>query len=78
METFTNICSNPWCKGQFTYTENNFIKTDEGLKHPTECQKCYSFSKELSGGVDWKDKSYEGSRYDGPHEIKYKVTNYKL
>lgn len=79
METFNSVCSNPWCKAHFTYTELNFVKTDEGLVHPNQCQKCISFDKELSGGVDWKDRSYEGSRFDGlPHEMKYKVTNYKL
>ena len=56
----------------------NFIKTEDGLVHPKECNKCRSFDKELSGGVEWKDRTYEGSRFDDrPHEIKYKVTNYK-
>ena len=78
MESFKSVCSNPWCKGHFTYTELNFIKTEDGLVHPKECKKCRSFDKELSGGVEWKDRTYEGSRFDDrPHEIKYKVTNYK-
>jgi hypothetical protein len=79
MEIFNLVCSNPWCKAHFSYTELNFIKTEEGLIHPKECLKCKSFSEEMSGGVEWKDKTYEGSRFDDkPHEIKYKVTNYKL
>jgi len=46
---------------------------------PSECPKCRSFATELSGGVEWKEKTYEGSRFDGmSHQIKYKVTNYKL
>lgn len=78
METFNSVCSNPWCKAHFSYTELNFIKTDDGMIHPKQCQKCRSFDKELSGGVEWKDRSYEGSIDTGPHEIKYKVTNYRL
>ena len=44
-----------------------------------KCKKCKSFNNNLSAGVEWATKEYEGSRMDGmPHEIKYKVTNYKL
>jgi hypothetical protein len=33
----------------------------------------------MSGGVEWKDKTYEGERFDGvAHQISYKVTNFKL
>ena len=78
METFNSVCSNPWCKAHFSYTELNFIKTDDGMIHPKQCQKCRSFDKELSVGVEWKDRTYEGSIDTGPHEIKYKVTNYRL
>lgn len=78
METFNSVCSNPWCKAHFSYTELNFIKTDDGMIHPKQCQKCRSFDKELSGGVEWKDRTYEGSIDTGAHEIKYKVTNYRL
>ena len=44
-----------------------------------QCKKCKSFATELSGGVEWKDKTYEGDRWDNnkPHQITYKVTNYK-
>ena len=78
MEEFKSVCSNPWCKGYFTYTENDLIKTDEGLVRPKECKKCKSFATDLSGGVEWKDKEYEGDKWDRmPHQIKYKVTNYK-
>jgi phage FluMu protein Com len=46
---------------------------------PKECPKCKSFATELSGGVEWNTREYEGSRFDGmSHQIKYKVTNYKL
>lgn len=78
MEVFKRICSNPWCKGPFEFTENDYIKTEDGLQEPKECKKCKSFDNQLSGGVEWKDKTYEGDRWgDGPHEIRYKVTNYK-
>lgn len=79
MEEFMSVCSNPWCKSTFTYTEFDFIKSDENLIHPNQCKKCRSFSNEMSGGVEWKDKTYEGDRFDGmPHQISYKVTNFKL
>lgn len=78
MGNFKSVCSNPWCKAHFSYTDLNFVKTDDGLIHPKQCQKCRSFDKELSGGVEWKDRTYEGPIDNGPHEIKYKVTNYKL
>lgn len=92
MEEFQKICSNPWCKAPFTYTEKDMtlVKKDDIRENkisnqdsskktpPKECPKCKSFNSELSGGVEWKDKIYEGPRVDGrPHEIKYKVTNYK-
>lgn len=87
------VCKNPWCKATFYFTENDmmgvrvdaktnrFVKKEEVIEkqNPQYCKKCQSFDKELSGGVSWQDKSYEGSRFDGmPHEIKYKVTNFKL
>ncbi len=68
------VCRNPWCKGTFIYTE---LDIKENI-HPTECKKCRSFNKELSGGVEWKDKEYEGSRFDGlPHREIYKIKNFK-
>ena len=49
------------------------------MSEPKVCKKCLSFDKELSGGIEWVDKSYEGNRFDNePHQIRYKVTNYKL
>ena len=89
MEEFKRVCSNPWCKGHFTYTENDFIsvkKTDEKTgkveeivkEHPTVCKKCRSFNSELSGGVEWKTKSYENDPIDfSPQQIKYRITNFK-
>lgn len=78
-EEFTSVCSNPWCKATFRYTENDFIKSEGQLIHPKECKKCKSFSNEMSGGVEWKDKTYEGDRFDGvARQISYKVTNFKL
>ena len=78
MEEFREVCQNPWCKATFTYNENDFIKSEGELVHPRQCKKCRSFNKEMSGGVEWKDKTYEGSRFDGmSHQISYKVTNFK-
>jgi len=92
MEKMKTICRSPWCKATFFYTEEDMIvvtdkrssKIDAILEEvekspPTHCNKCRSFDNELSGGVEWRDKEYEGSRFDGmPHQIRYKVTNYKL
>ena len=66
-ETLKTVCNNPWCKATFTY------KDDEKII-PTVCPKCKSFDTELSGGVEWKDKKYEGSRFDDmAHETKYSI-----
>jgi len=74
-----NICKSPWCKAHFEYFENEIIVVDGNGVVPTTCPKCRSFDTELSGGVTWTDKEYEGSRFDGtPHQIRYKVTNFKL
>ncbi len=59
------VCRNPWCKAQFEYN-TEFA--------PDTCYKCQSFDGDLSGGVTWTDKKYEGSRFDGhPHEIRINV-----
>ena len=66
MEMLRTVCKNPWCKATFYY------KDEENV--PNVCQKCKSFDNELSGGIDWKDKKYEGNRFDEmPHEIKYNI-----
>jgi Zn finger protein HypA/HybF involved in hydrogenase expression len=94
MEQMKTVCRNPWCKGTFFYKEVDMVpvitdkrtsKIDNLLEEevkkvpPSICPKCKSFDTELSGGVEWKTKEYEGSRFDGmPHQLKYKVTNYKL
>jgi len=93
MEKMKTICKNPWCKGHFYYTETDMVEVKSDIRiskienllnevkkvPPSQCPKCISFNSELSAGVEWKDKEYEGSRFDGiPHQIKYKVTNYKL
>jgi hypothetical protein len=93
MEEFRSVCKNPWCKAHFIYHECDMVllvsdkrtsKIDEVLNEsakipPSTCNKCKSFDSELSGGVEWKDREYEGSRFDGmPHRISYKVTNFKI
>jgi hypothetical protein len=78
METFNRACSNPWCKAPFTYTSEEIITVEDEEIHPKECRKCLSFSNELSGGVTWTDKNYEGSIYDdGPHQVRYRITNFR-
>lgn len=79
METYRAICKSPWCKASFQYTENDIIVSGDERIAPSTCPKCKSFDSELSGGVTWTDKEYEGSRFDGtPHQIRYKVTNFRL
>jgi hypothetical protein len=78
MEQLMGICKSPWCKGTFFYTEDEMTEIDGVKVPPHTCRKCRSFDTQLSGGVEWKDREYEGSRLDGmAHPIKYKVTNYR-
>lgn len=68
MDRKTSICKNPWCKATFYY-ENEII--------PNTCKKCDSFDRELSGGITWEDRTYDGPRIDGkPHTIKIDVKKY--
>lgn len=78
-----------YTENDMTILKNNKIVTkinevltddDEISKIPPKtCNKCKSFNNELSGGVTWKDREYEGDRFDNkPHQMQYKVTNYKL
>jgi hypothetical protein len=63
-----SICKNPWCKATFIY------KCEEA---PIHCYKCQSFDSELSDGVSWIDRQYEGDRHDGlPHPISINVQKY--
>ncbi len=78
MEELKTVCKNPWCKGTFFYKEEEMTVVGDEKFPPKHCKKCQSFEKDLSGGIEWKDKEYEGDRFDGmPHQIRYKVTNYK-
>jgi len=71
------ICSNPWCKATFDYVPSLESK-DSHEDAPLQCPKCRSFDTELSGGVTWNTRQYEGSRLDGtPHPIRYRITNYR-
>ena len=79
MEKLISVCKSPWCKAHFEYFEAEMTEVDGARYPPKSCPKCKSFDSEMSGGVTWTDKEYEGSRFDGmPHEIKYKVTNFRL
>ncbi len=78
MEELKTVCRNPWCKGTFSYKEEEMTIVGDEKFPPKQCKKCQSFENDLSGGIEWKDKEYEGERFDGmPHQIRYKVTNYK-
>lgn len=79
MELFKSVCRNPWCKSTFLYKEEEMITDGDEKYPPKQCQKCKSFESELSAGIEWTDKTYEGSRIDSSiHQIKYRVTNFKL
>jgi hypothetical protein len=85
------VCRNPWCKATFEYKEEDMTIIDVDIREskidnilnevskcpPSQCPKCISFSSDLSAGVEWNEKKYEGSRDDGmPHQISYKVNKF--
>jgi hypothetical protein len=80
MEELKSVCNSPWCKATFIFSEQDMETDEKGNKiPPITCNKCKSFNNDLSAGVEWKDKEYEGSRFDStPHEIKYRVTNFRI
>jgi hypothetical protein len=81
MEELKSICQNPWCKAIFSYNEIDMVSIKDSVDkiRPKVCHKCKSFDNELSGGVTWEDREYEGDRVDDkPHQIRYKVTNFKI
>lgn len=60
-----SICKNLWCRATYSY---------EGDIPTGECKKCVSFNTDMSGGVTWKDKTYNEPRNDGKaHEIEIKT-----
>ena len=60
-----NVCKNKWCKATF--------ETKEHLEENV-CPKCRSLATEMSGGVEWNEKTYEGPRMDMlPHQMQIKV-----
>ncbi len=77
MEEIKLVCRNKWCKAQFRCDPKEVTEENGKKVYPKFCKKCKSFETELSGGITWEDKKYEGDPWKGAHEIKYKVTNYK-
>lgn len=81
MQELKTVCANPWCKATFFYKEEDMtvLKSDgEEVKvSPKVCHKCKSFDNELSGGISWEERKYEGDPWSGAQRIKYNVTNYK-
>lgn len=77
------VCRNPWCKATFIFTLSDMkvVGKDESgeniLEEPKFCKKCQSFDKELSGGVEWKDKEYKDEVDSKYHQIKYKINRYR-
>ena len=67
-ESKLTVCRNPWCKATFQYYTEAI---------PEICPKCKSFDRDLSGGVTWTDKKYDGPRFDGlPHRTSINVKKY--
>lgn len=71
------VCKNPWCKAQFTCQDDKIKEVDGKKIYPRQCKKCQSFDNELSGGVSWEDREYEGNPWVGSQEIKYNITKYR-
>lgn len=71
------VCANPWCKGTFFFNLEKAKEVNGKKVLPKVCNKCESFDKQLSGGVTWEDKVYDEVIDNGPHEINYKVNNYR-
>ena len=71
------VCKNPWCKAQFSIDESEVKESDGKKIYPEQCKKCKSFDNELSGGVSWEDRKYEGNPWVGAQRIKYNITNFK-
>ena len=64
-----SVCSNKWCKSHYEKLESS--------NEQNVCPKCKSMDNELSSGVSWEDRNYEGSRFDGlPHVMDIKVNRY--
>jgi hypothetical protein len=82
MEKLRKVCNNAWCKATFYFTESDMIieknSSDVEIRiEPPFCPKCISFDNDLSGGVKWEDRRYEDDpKWDGPIQMKYKVTNF--
>lgn len=65
------LCRNPWCKAQFR------VNIYPGEPLPKVCNKCKDFDENLSNGVTFTEKKYEGNRNDGnTHEVKIDVNDY--
>lgn len=73
------VCSNPWCKAQFTPRPLNIKEVNGKKVYPKTCYKCDSFNDDMSSGVEWEDREYEKDINDlfEKQEINYKVTNYR-
>lgn len=71
------VCRNPWCKAQFRFDDKDLKEVDGKKVYPKQCNKCKSFNDDLSGGVTWEDKKYEGDPWKGEQEIKYNIKNYR-
>lgn len=71
------VCKNPWCKANFFIKESEIKEIRNKKIYPTQCKKCESFNNDLSAGVSWEEKKYEGNPWSGIQKIKYNITNYK-
>ena len=70
------ICKNKWCKAPFKVRDKDIKIVNNKKIIPKQCPKCKSFNDDLSDGVEWEDKEYEGNPWKGVQEIKHNV-NYR-
>lgn len=77
MQELKTVCCNPWCKATFSYKEEDMTILNNDKIPPKVCPKCKSFDTEMSDGVSWEERKYEGDPWSGTHRIKYNITNYR-
>lgn len=77
MEEYKAVCTNPWCKATFRYKERDIKIEGDKKTPPSVCNKCVSFDRQLSSGIKWETREYEGNPWEGLAITKYKVNLYK-
>lgn len=80
------LCSNPWCKATFIYTDLDMIIKEDKLNKiikkfpPKTCNSCRNTANYLTDGVEWNDREETdntGGSFNEPQEMQYKITNFR-